>query len=63
VRPTQRAFGSGGHDVHTPAVDHKFLTVEASKKTMYFDGMKATKNQDFTLDNFYRHHNDLPLIQ
>jgi hypothetical protein len=39
------------------------LTAAASKRTMVFDGLKASSNHVFELDNIYRHHNDLPLIK
>jgi len=57
-----------GHDDHHHHVDkadgaHKFLTSAASKRTMVFDGLKASSNHVFELDNIYRHHNDLPLIK
>jgi hypothetical protein len=56
-----------GHDDHhhIDKADgaHKFLTAAASKRTMVFDGLKASSNHVFELDNIYRHHNDLPLVQ
>ena len=60
--------GDHGHDDHHHHVEtadgnHKFLTPAASKKTMVFDGLKASKNHIFALDNLYRHHNDLPMIK
>lgn len=56
-----------GHDDHhhIEKADgaHKFLTAAASKRTMVFDGLKASSNHVFELDNIYRHHNDLPLVK
>lgn len=57
-----------GHDDHHHHVEkadgaHKFLTAAASKRTMVFDGLKASSNHVFELDNIYRHHNDLPLVK
>lgn len=51
------------HHVEKADGNHKFLTPAASKKTLVFDGLKASENATFELDNIYRHHNDLPLIQ
>ena len=51
------------HHIEKADGDHKFLTADANKKTLVFDGLKASENATFELDNIYRHHNDLPLLQ
>jgi hypothetical protein len=51
------------HHIEKADGEHKFLTQEANKKTLVFDGLKASENATFELDNIYRHHNDLPLLQ
>jgi len=51
------------HHIEKADGDHKFLTPDANKKTLVFDGLKASENATFELDNLYRHHNDLPLLQ
>jgi hypothetical protein len=30
---------------------------------LVFDGLRASQNASFEIDNLYRHHNDLPLSQ
>ena len=56
---TNRNFGA----IHKPAADQAFIAANVNKNTMVFDGLKASKNVTFELDNIYRHHNDLPLTQ
>lgn len=51
------------HHIEKADGDHKFLTPAANKKTMVFDGLKASHNAHFELDNIYRHQNDLPLLK
>ena len=51
------------HHIEKADGEHKFLTPAANKKTLVFDGMKGSENAVFELDNIYRHHNDLPLLQ
>lgn len=61
--------GDHGHDDHhhhhieKADWEHKFVAANVNKHTMIFDGLKASQNATFTLDNVYRHHNDLPLTQ
>jgi hypothetical protein len=56
---SRRNFGA----IVTASKDHKFISGEVNRKTMAFDGMKATSLYTMKLDNTWRHHNDLPLTQ
>ncbi|MFN9979082.1 MAG: hypothetical protein ACK53Y_04170, partial [bacterium] len=78
VKQTVRSFGGAahhdhhddhhGHDDHHHHVekadgDHKFITKEGSdKRFLFFNGLKATAPATIVVENPYRHHNDLPLI-
>jgi len=42
--------------------DHQFIK-DCNKKTIAFDGLKGTSTATSALDNIYRHHNNLPLLQ
>jgi hypothetical protein len=59
VKVASRAFGA----VHKADGDHKFIAADVKKETLVFDGLKPAENTTYTLDNLYRHHNDLPLTQ
>ena len=51
------------HHIHKAEPDHKFLAANTNKKFLVFDGLRASHNATFEIDNLYRHHNDLPLSQ
>lgn len=73
---SQRCFGAAahghdehhddhhGHHVETADPNHKFLDASnANKKYIVFNGMRATEPVSIEIENPYRHHNDLPLLQ
>lgn len=51
------------HHVEKADLDHKFIASNTDKKMLFFTGLKASQNAHFELDNIYRHHNDLGLLQ
>ena len=58
-----------GHDdhhhghVHAAPLDHKFIAEGVNKKTLFFDGLKASKNGTVVLDNEFHHLNGLSMFQ
>ena len=58
-----------GHDEHhhhaIPAapLDHKFIADGVNKKTLVFDGLRATAPQDVVLDNQFHQLNGLSMFQ
>ena len=51
------------HHVEKADPDHKFIASNTDKKMLVFTGLRASHNAHFELDNIYRHHNDLGLLQ
>ena len=55
----KHSFGA----IHKASADHTFIAANTDKKTLVFDGLQGKDNATFALDNIYRHHNDLGLLQ
>ena len=52
----------GHHHVEKADGNHHFIDANANKRFLFFSGMKATAPYTITVENPYRHQNDLPLI-
>ena len=76
VSAQMRSFSSGHHDDHHDEhhddhghhvekadPDHKFIASDVNKRFLFFQGMRATEGATVVVENPYRHHNDLPLLQ
>ena len=58
VQTARRNFGA----VVKADGSHKFIQ-PVDKKFIAFEGLKGTSTANVALDNSYRHHNNLPLLQ
>ena len=55
-----------GHHQHVEKADpnHHFIEKEGfNKRFLFFNGLKAASPATIVVENPYRHHNDLPLLQ
>ena len=68
-RPFSGGHGGHGHEEHgheqhvtKASPDHQFIQKQ-EKRFIAFEGLKPTAPALFTLENPYRHHNEMPLIK
>lgn len=58
-----RGFGGGGHHEIVKADGNQKFIAPVDKKMVAFTGLKGTTPAMIEVENPYRHHNDLSLIQ